>query len=388
MKPSEIEKIIENLANFARRLWKTYKWTAPLSPARLADIKNEKRLGWWSYCLTALVITVVVTIGGNIAAFRLNVLSMYSPPANDIAGVVSDINDTGHQVWSELETLSLGDAGLIALTTLSACFVGIRLIARVLHNPKKGRPHELQLTFLLSSALIKFSISWLIASLIATLFRYKFEVAFRAHDQSLYTIFLFSVIFITLLGSHLERAWLFKLRKTDIRIALAGVMWATTVVAIEMTAASAIATDHEPSLVITVSQKCDQDACIVFVRPKHIKNHIIASKIRLQVNLLNLNDNKKVTGWADIELSPTPFGPGALAISSAAEQIAFVRSVSFICPFDPKSMNSYIFSEATGNNLLHVFQSHYTNAVVMANFSVEGRRAPLFRLARATCVER
>jgi|GEM_PF-6098027 len=380
--------MIANAVNFIRRLWSTYVWSISLSPTRPAKIASETRLTWWSYALATSLYTVAVTIGGTIAAFRINPLAIYSPKAYDIAGVISDLNDTGRMVWNQFETLSLGDAGIIFCISLCICVIGIRSIARLLRGRKKLTVLEVQLAFVLSSTLIKFSSCWLALSLITMACRPFFELAFRRNENTIYAMFIIVVIALTLLAAYIERAQILKLHKSHFRPVVAGVMWAVTVVSLEMTFANAVAVHDKPSIAIVVSPKCDRDACLSFVSSKNIANQFIAAPLRFQVELVSLDSStpKTMRGYADIEFSSVSSGAAALAIGAATEQVVYVRSVQLVCPLSPELLKSYAVSEAIGNNLLHVSQAHDPDSVAMAEFRIDGRRTSLFRLANPTCI--
>ena len=80
-------------------------------------------------------------------------------------------------------------------------------------------------------------------------------------------------------------------------------------------------------------------------------------------------------------------GSAALAIGAAPEQVVYVRSVKLVCPLSPELLKSYAVSDAIGNNLLHVSQSHDPDSVAMAEFKIDGYRTSLFRLANPTCIK-
>ncbi|WP_157126888.1 hypothetical protein [Burkholderia metallica] len=389
METSEIGKMIGNTALFFKRLYITYRWSTTLSRDRLSKVTNRNHLTWWTYTLVTSALATAVTIGGTIAVFRLNFLSIYTPHTDGIAGVVSDINQTSHKVWKELETLSIGDESLIFATSTLLCFLAIRLFAKFLRPPKKEIDIETQITFIISSTIIKFSIIWIILSLILMVLRPLLEIQFRKYDSFIYFSFVTSTATITLISSIFERRNILKLKSSNTFLTIAGIVCAMTSIAAETSLASAIAANSMPSFEIISTQKCDPEACIVLIHSNNIDNQVIASKLRLRINLVALDGNtsKNTTGLIDIELSPSASGPGALILDTKAEQIAFVRNVSFVCPFNLEAMKSHLVAELKGGGLLHVLQSSDTETMAMSDFEIKGNRESLLRLAKPTCVK-
>ncbi|UVE69270.1 hypothetical protein L2Y90_21255 [Burkholderia pyrrocinia] len=389
METSEIGKMIGNTAFFIKRLYITYRWSTTLSRERLSRATTGNHLTWWTYTLVTSILTTAITIGGTIAAFRLNFLSIYSPQTYGIAGAVSDINQTGHKVWKELEALSFGDESFIFITSILTCFLLIRLSAKFLRPSQKTTEMEIQITFILSSIVLKFSTIWLALSLAAMAFRPLLEIQFRKYDSILYLAFVASTIATTFASSIFERKAIIKLKETNTFLIMAGIVCAMVAVAVENVLASAISANNEPTFEIIATQKCDHEACIVLINSNNIDNQIIASKLRLTVNLTPLDGStsNNIAGFVDIELSPSVSGPGALILDTKAEQIAFVRNISFVCPFNPEVMKSRLVSELKGNGLMHVLQSNDANAMAMANFEVTGNRVSLLRLAKPACTK-
>ncbi|WP_175884528.1 hypothetical protein [Burkholderia sp. BCC0044] len=231
MKTSEIGKMIGNTAIFFKRLYITYRWSTTLSRERLSKVKNRNHLTWWAYALVTSALATAITIWGTIAAFRLNFLSIYSPHTYGIAGAVFDISQINHKVWEELETLSIGDESIIFAASTLICFCAIRLFAKLLRPSKRMVDMEIQITFIISSIIIKFSIIWIVLSLIAMMLRPMLEMQFRKHDSTIYFSFITATVVITLVSSIFERNSILKLKKSNTFLILAGIVCAMTSIA-------------------------------------------------------------------------------------------------------------------------------------------------------------
>ncbi|WP_155623668.1 hypothetical protein [Burkholderia territorii] len=389
METSEIGKIIGNTAIFLKRLYITYRWSTTLSRERLSKAPNRNHLTWWTYALATSALTTAATIWGTIAAFRVNFLSIYAPHTYGTVGAVYDINQINHKVWQELETLSIGDESLIFVTSTLICFFAIRLFAKLVRPSKRTANTETQITFIISSVIIKFSTIWIAVSLIAMALRPLLEIQFRKYESAIYFSFIASTATITLASSIFERNRILKLKKSNTFLTVASIVCAMTSIAAESALASAISANNEPSFEIVVTQKCDHEACIALIHSNNIDNQIVTSKLRLQVSLAALDGkaSENMTGFIDIELSPSTSTPGTLVLNTKTEQIAFVRSISFVCPLNSESMKLHFASELKGNGLLHVLQSRDADAMALANFEVKGNRNSLLRLAKPACTK-
>ncbi|MFM0062949.1 hypothetical protein [Paraburkholderia aspalathi] len=394
MTKKEISGLIENVKALLPRFCTTYKWAAVLSDKRISGTDNVRRLRWWQFMLVSSAILVASTVAGFVAALHMNPLAMYSREAGDAADVMSQLSQTAQNVADEIQSATLGEAAFVFLGSIVTSVLGAYLIAAAHAFSGRDKAKRLekinQSTFVISIVLVKFSLCWLLATVIAFLFRIAgFEVYFRRHDQAALVIIVLFALGSAYVWVWYERRRTFRLAAPVPKPAFAAGILAIGVLGAELWLAVAAGNLGKPSIRLTLSQQCDREACFAYLTGKNVEKSILDSTLRFQVKMNYLGSPpghiESTHGYLDLQLAPTTASPGVVPIDPTTKQTVAIRNVHFFCPGGIVQTRQLAPVEANGTAILQLLKSRPGEDSAFVDTEIKGVLMPLFRLADGKC---